>query len=160
MAGEDDDVWVEGEQKFYDEYLRLVREKGDKAVEEILEQTRAIYGSLPLVTRVLSEEKDLFLASVIKSRTILHGQNSPLDQKTTELLVIAAAAALRCDHCLEVHIAQAMKNGATKQEVLHAIMIACAIAETSGWATAFRKYRQVTANMESKAKQEQDGTEK
>jgi AhpD family alkylhydroperoxidase len=154
MAGErgmteNEETWVEGEEKFYNEYLRLVREKGDEAVEESLEALQKIYGAPPLVARVLSENKDYFLSSVIKNRAILHRPDGPLDQKTTELVVIAAAAALRCEHCLEVHIEQAIKNGATKEEILHTIMIACAIAETSGWATAFRKYRQVTAKMQS-----------
>ncbi|MDH5639165.1 MAG: carboxymuconolactone decarboxylase family protein [Nitrospinota bacterium] len=132
-----------GEEKFYLEYLRLVEEKGEEAVEETLAAMRKIYGDVPLVARVLSEEKDYFLSSIIKNRGILHRENGPLDEKTMELVVISAATALRCDHCLDVHIKQAMKVGATKEEILQTILAACAIMENSGRATAFRKYRQI-----------------
>ncbi|MDH5511282.1 MAG: carboxymuconolactone decarboxylase family protein [Nitrospinota bacterium] len=132
-----------GEEKFYREYLRLVGEKGEEAVEETLAAMRKMYGDVPLVARVLSEEKDYFLSSIIKNRGILHRENGPLDEKTMELVVISAATALRCDHCLEVHIRQAVKVGATKEEILQTILAACAIMENSGRATAFRKYRQI-----------------
>ncbi|MDH5755455.1 MAG: carboxymuconolactone decarboxylase family protein [Nitrospinota bacterium] len=131
------------EEKFYREYLRLVEEKGEEAVEETLATMRKIYGDVPLVARVLSEEKHYFLSSIIKNRGILHREDGPLDKKTMELVVISAAAALRCDHCLDVHIKQAQKAGATREEILQTILAACAIMENAGRATAFRKYRQI-----------------
>jgi len=149
----DNESQEEPEEKFYQEYLRLVERKGAGAVDEMLDAIKKTYGAVPLVARVLSEEKDYFLSSVIKSRSILNREDGPLDPKTVELIVIASATALRCDHCLEVHIKQARKYGATKEEILQAIMIACFIMESSGRATAFRKYRQAFGKKDAAAEE-------
>ena len=145
-----------GEETFFNKYLRLVKEEGDDAVEESLDAMKKIYGDVPLVARVLSENKDYFLSSTIKNRMILRREGGPLDDRTMELVVISAATALRCDHCLGVHIKQAVSLGVTKEEILQTIMAACAIMENSGRATAFRKYRQMF-NGRDKQNEEEGG---
>ena len=39
-----------------------------------------------------------------------------LDAKTRELIALAVAVTTRCDGCITVHSAQALKHGATKDE--------------------------------------------
>jgi alkylhydroperoxidase/carboxymuconolactone decarboxylase family protein YurZ len=48
-----------------------------------------------------------------------------------------------CEHCLEAHISRAVAEGATFEEVLDAILVAGAIAESSTLAVALRKFKQL-----------------
>ena len=50
-----------------------------------------------------------------------------LDDKTRELIALAAAVSLRCDGCIAVHTATARKLGATKDELAEALGVAVAI---------------------------------
>jgi AhpD family alkylhydroperoxidase len=51
-----------------------------------------------------------------------------LDAKVRELMALAVAVALRCDGCITVHTAQAVKLGATEAEVAEALGVAVAIS--------------------------------
>lgn len=48
------------------------------------------------------------------------GSKGALDEKTKELISLAVAATTRCDGCIAVHTAQAIKAGATREELLEA----------------------------------------
>ena len=49
------------------------------------------------------------------------------DAKTRELIALACAVTLRCDGCIAVHTAAAMKNGAAREEVAEALGVAIAV---------------------------------
>ncbi|HEY4082163.1 MAG TPA: carboxymuconolactone decarboxylase family protein [Burkholderiaceae bacterium] len=51
-----------------------------------------------------------------------------LGAKNRELIAVAVAVALRCDGCITVHSAQAVKLGATKEEIAEALGVAVAIS--------------------------------
>ena len=50
-----------------------------------------------------------------------------LDAKTQELIALACSLVARCDGCIEGHIQKALKEGATKEEISEAIVIAVGI---------------------------------
>jgi AhpD family alkylhydroperoxidase len=50
-----------------------------------------------------------------------------LDNKTRELIALAAAISLRCDGCIAVHAAAAREHGATKEEISEALAVAIGI---------------------------------
>ncbi|WGS52994.1 carboxymuconolactone decarboxylase family protein [Paraburkholderia sp. D15] len=50
-----------------------------------------------------------------------------LGAKTRELIALAAAVSLRCDGCISVHTAEALKHGATREEIAEALGVAVAI---------------------------------
>lgn len=50
-----------------------------------------------------------------------------LDAKTRELIALAVAVTTRCDGCIAVHTAEAVKHGATKDEVAEALGVAIAL---------------------------------
>jgi AhpD family alkylhydroperoxidase len=50
-------------------------------------------------------------------------EGTVLDTKTKELIRLAVASVLRCQHCTEHHIKDALSAGATKQEVAEAILL-------------------------------------
>jgi AhpD family alkylhydroperoxidase len=47
-----------------------------------------------------------------------------LDTKTKELIALAVAVAVRCDPCIASHSEAAVKQGATREEVMEAIGVA------------------------------------
>jgi len=47
-----------------------------------------------------------------------------LDTKTKELIATAISVAARCDGCVAFHVKAAVKNGATRQEVLETLGMA------------------------------------
>ena len=50
-----------------------------------------------------------------------------LDSKTQELIALACSLISKCDGCLEGHVKKALKEGATKEEISEAIVIAIGI---------------------------------
>jgi len=50
-----------------------------------------------------------------------------LDAKTRELIALAVSVTTRCDGCITVHTAEALKHGATKDEIAEALGVAVAL---------------------------------
>ena len=50
-----------------------------------------------------------------------------LDGKTQELIALGCSLVAKCDGCIEGHIKKALKEGATKEEISEAIVIAVGI---------------------------------
>ncbi len=91
-------------------------------VKDILKKTEEVYGRVPLVSEVLAERPDLFIPYSEMSKNLFM-EPKHLDQVTAELAAIAAGAALSSEHCLGVHIEQALKYGATKDKIMEAMVI-------------------------------------
>ena len=58
-------------------------------------------------------------------------KNSGMDNKTFQLMSLAAAAGMKCEYCILAHTAQAKKAGATDEEIKAVAMIAGIIAINS-----------------------------
>lgn len=54
-------------------------------------------------------------------------QTGRLDGKTRELISLAVAVTTRCDGCITVHAAEALKEGATREEIADALAVAMAM---------------------------------
>ena len=50
-----------------------------------------------------------------------------LDAKTRELIALAVSVTLRCDGCITNHTSAAIKNGATKEEIVEALGVAISV---------------------------------
>jgi len=50
-----------------------------------------------------------------------------LGAKTRELIALAVAVTTRCDGCITVHVAEALKQGATQDEITEALGVAVAL---------------------------------
>lgn len=50
-----------------------------------------------------------------------------LDAKTRELIALAVAVTSRCDGCITVHTGEALKHGATREEIAEALGVAVAL---------------------------------
>ena len=50
-------------------------------------------------------------------------RNSALNKKEKELIATGISVAINCESCMEWHIGQALKDGATEEQVLEAIEV-------------------------------------
>lgn len=108
------------------------------ALAELIEENR---GGLGFLLGVLKERPSIFNPYVLKGLSI-YREPASLDRRTAELIAIGAATALRCDHCIGAHMDVALREGATTDEIMDAILIAGAISESSTLSVAFRKLKQ------------------
>ena len=124
--------------------IRTVREQlgDDKLTEALVEALIEQNGSLGYILNVLKERPKIFNPFILKGMSIYKEPKS-LDRKTAELVAIGAAAALRCEHCLEAHMSRASSEGASLDEIMDALLIAGAIADSSTLSVAFRKFKQL-----------------
>jgi len=56
------------------------------------------------------------------SKAVFH--KGVLDKKTKQLIAVAVAHVTQCPWCIEAHVPQAMRAGATREEIMEAIWTA------------------------------------
>ncbi|MCW3481911.1 carboxymuconolactone decarboxylase family protein [Neisseriaceae bacterium JH1-16] len=69
-----------------------------------------------------------------------------LDAKTHELIALAIAVTTRCDGCITVHTAEALKQGATREEIAEALGVAVALNAGAALVYSARVMDAVAAN--------------
>ncbi len=126
----------------------------DNLAEAIVEMFEEKRGGMGFLLRTLRSRPRTFNPYVLKGASIIM-QPTALDLKTAELVAVGAAAALMCEHCLEAHINQAVAAGATFDEVMDAILVAGAIAESSTLTVALRKFKQAEVKHKRQEKRRQ-----
>ena len=114
--------------------------------DELAEALVGRDGELGFLLKVLKERPRTFNPYLLKGMTV-YKEPKALDKKTAELVAVSAAAALHCDHCLEAHMARAVAEGATLDEIMDTLLVAGAISESSLLSVAFRKYKQLEGKM-------------
>ncbi|WP_440956700.1 carboxymuconolactone decarboxylase family protein [Methanosarcina sp. Mfa9] len=55
-------------------------------------------------------------------------RDGALSARTKELMMVGIAVALRCEYCLWKHVPEAVKMGATREEILEAVSTAILMA--------------------------------
>jgi AhpD family alkylhydroperoxidase len=140
------------EPKHEDSILKKARElMKDKALADslsgVIEKKR---GALGFLLSILKRRPATFNPFVLKGLSLYHKPHA-LDTKTAELVAVSAASALRCEHCLEVHMARALEEGANMDEILDTLLISGAICDSSTLSVAFRKYRQLEGKLKKKS---------
>jgi AhpD family alkylhydroperoxidase len=134
----------DGNDSLIDKARKLMGDnKLTSALADMVERKRGGLGFLLGILRKRPRAFNPFLMRGIA----LYNEPEALDRKTAELVAISAASALRCEHCLEAHMARAVKEGATLDEVMDTLLISGAIADSSTLSIAFRKYRQLEGKL-------------
>lgn len=98
-------------------------------------------GHLGFLLGTLQKRHRTFSPFVLKGESV-YREPKAIDRKTAELAAVSAATALRCEHCLDAHMARAMEEGATTDEILDVMLISAAICESSTLSVALRKFKQ------------------
>jgi AhpD family alkylhydroperoxidase len=107
-------------------------------IKRRLDRLEELYGEVPLVSRMLADSPGLFIPFTDLSKRILQ-EPEHLSRKEMEIAAVAASVALGSEHCLNVHIPQALKMGATREELTEVIMIASFMSMTKAQSVSFRK---------------------
>lgn len=59
-----------------------------------------------------------------------------LDEKTKQLIAVAVAHVTQCPYCIKAHTPQALKSGASKEEIMEAIWVAAEMRAGAAYAHA------------------------
>jgi AhpD family alkylhydroperoxidase len=76
-----------------------------------------------------SETNDAFLAF---SKSVF--KDGALDAKTKQLIAVATAHVTQCPYCIREHTKQALRAGATREQVMEAIWVATEMRAGAGFA--------------------------
>jgi AhpD family alkylhydroperoxidase len=109
---------------------KILKKEPDEATEELLKEVEKAYGEVPYILDFMKQSPELLVTKVLYDNAIIR-EFKRLDQKTIELISIAVSAALRCDHCLKMHIRVAQRVGVTKEEIFDAILIAGSLSNSA-----------------------------
>ncbi|MGD9627033.1 MAG: carboxymuconolactone decarboxylase family protein [Methanobacteriales archaeon] len=111
-----------------------------KVLDEILEKIEEFFGFIPEIFKVLGDEPQILRAYYDKMESILSNDALPL--VTKELIGVGAAVALGSEHCLQTHIKVARRLGASKDEILLAILIGASMAESTALSKSLRIFKE------------------
>jgi AhpD family alkylhydroperoxidase len=135
---------MDGKQRL-EQIQALLQENPEETRTAILDFFKEHYGGTGFLMRTLAEENpDAFIRYALDADRLL-GTPRVLDRKTMELVAVAAATALMCDHCIKAHIGSARANGASWEEILDTILVAAHTAESSSLSVSLRAYKQEKA---------------
>ena len=70
-----------------------------------------------------------------------------LGAKTRELIALAVAVTTHCDGCITTHVGEALKHGATKEEIVEALGVAVALNAGSAMVYSARAIDAVDAHL-------------
>jgi AhpD family alkylhydroperoxidase len=109
---------------------KILKKEPEQAVEDLLKNIEELYGEVPYILRSMEDKPELLITKLLYDSCVMR-EFERLDQKTIELISIGVSAALRCSHCLSMHIRVAKKMGISKDEILDAILIAGTLSNAS-----------------------------
>jgi AhpD family alkylhydroperoxidase len=113
------------------EKIRKALEKEpDEVVSKLLDQIEENYGEIPYILNFLKDTPELFIPKVLYDNSIMR-EFKRMDPKTIELISIGVSAAIRCEHCLKMHIRIANRLGISKEEIFDAILIASTLSTSA-----------------------------
>lgn len=121
---------------FEDELDAILVKGKDKAAQDILKSIESIYGEVPYVFQFMKDNPEIFITKVLHNNAIQ--RSSALDAKTIELISVAVSAAMRCSHCLKLHIRIASNLGIPDDQIAAAVFLAGNLVNASVLATATR----------------------
>jgi AhpD family alkylhydroperoxidase len=121
----------------FDDELTCIQEKGvEQSAEDMIKAVENSYGEVPYIFHFMKDHPELLITKILHSNAIL--RSSTLDAKTIELISVAVSAAMRCNHCLKLHIRVASNLGVSDEEISAAILLAGNLVNASVLATATR----------------------
>ena len=140
--------------KFEKTLKELFDKEPEEAVNDLMKSVEEDYGEVPFILQAMSDRPNVLLPKIIYDDAVMRNPVH-LDEKTVELITIGVATALKCDHCLNMHLRVARRKGISDDEVFEAILLASALCNAAALAQAMRVFE--THKKEAKAKEELAG---
>ncbi|MDK2892948.1 carboxymuconolactone decarboxylase family protein [Methanohalophilus sp.] len=113
-----------------DDIKKILEKDEETAVSEILSTVKNRYGEVPYILDFMKDMPELLIPKVMYDNSIMR-EFERLEPETIELICIGVASALRCDHCLKMHIRVARRLGLSKEQIFDAILIGGALSNAS-----------------------------
>ncbi len=93
----------------------------------------------PVVTKELMDKKAALAPKNIEawrnfSKTVF--EEGALPEKTKQLIAVAIAHVTQCPYCIRSHTKQAMRKGASKEEIMEAVWVASEMRAGAAYAHA------------------------
>ncbi|OFX59536.1 MAG: hypothetical protein A2066_11185 [Bacteroidetes bacterium GWB2_41_8] len=93
----------------------------------------------PKVTKELADKRTALAPEVIEawnhfSKSVF--KDGALPEKTKQLIAVAVAHVTQCPYCIRSHTKQAMRKGASKEEIMEAIWVASEMRAGGAYAHA------------------------
>lgn len=93
----------------------------------------------PEATREISEKKAALAPEIIEawrnfSKAVF--KEGALSEKTKQLIAVAVAHVTQCPYCIRGHTAQALRKGASNEEIMEAIWVASEMRAGAAYAHA------------------------
>ena len=93
----------------------------------------------PLTTKELADKKAALAPKNLEawrnfSKTVFEA--GALPERTKQLIAVAVAHVTQCPYCIRTHSIQAMRNGASKEEIMEAIWVAAEMRAGAAYAHA------------------------
>ncbi|WP_067050916.1 carboxymuconolactone decarboxylase family protein [Methanofollis ethanolicus] len=123
-------------QKTLDDFLS----HADTMADDVLAETENWLGTVPFIFTVMRERPEAFTLSALGDYKT--ARPASMDAKTAELVAIAAGAGAGADKCIKVHVGAALREGATRDEILDTILIAGVIGKTHVLASSLRAFKE------------------
>ena len=105
----------------------ILDKEPEEAVEDLLEDVEKRYGEVPYIINFMKDMPELFISRMIYENNVMR-EFKRMDPKTVELICIAVASALRCEHCMKTHVRVAKRLGVSKEEIFDSVLIASTIS--------------------------------
>lgn len=109
---------------------RILKKDPKEAVDELLDQVEDYYGEVPYILQFMKDMPDILIPKIMYDNSIMR-EIKRLDRKTIELISIGVSAALRCTHCLDMHLRVAERMDIPRDEIFDAILIAGTLSNAS-----------------------------
>ena len=108
----------------------ILKKEPEDAVAELLGDVKERYGEVPYILNFMKDMPELLIPKIVYDDSIMR-EFKRMDSRTVELISIGVSSALRCDHCLKMHIRVANRLGITKEEIFDAILIGGTLSNAS-----------------------------
>ncbi len=120
-----------------EDIVEILKSDPQKVIPELLDDVREQYGEVPYIMNFMKDLPEIFIPKTLYDNSIMR-EFKNLDQETVELISIGVASALRCQHCLKMHVRIAKRKGISKEKIFSAIMIGASLSNAAVLAESTR----------------------
>jgi AhpD family alkylhydroperoxidase len=120
-----------------EDIVEILKSDPEKVIPELLDDVRKQYGEVPYIMNFMKDLPEIFIPKTLYDNSIMR-EFKNLDQETVELISIGVASALRCEHCLKMHLRIAKRKGIAKEKIFYAIMIGASLSNAAVLAESTR----------------------
>jgi AhpD family alkylhydroperoxidase len=138
-----------------EDIVEILKNDPQKVVPELLDDIREQYGEVPYIMNFMKDLPEIFIPKTLYDNSIMR-EFKNLDQETVELISIGVASALRCEHCLKMHLRIAKRKGISKEKIFSAIMIGASLANAAVLAESTRALASEFPDENEKNKEEEE----